>query len=496
MLYPQPLFLILAALLPAGPAAQAKQAPAPVSFEITFAKGVTEAPFTGRVFLVASKREIKAGPQGPNWFKPEPFFAQDVKNWKPGDKLAFQPVASFPLSLDKLPAGKYYVQAVMDQWGGQSALGAAGNGYSKAALVELDAAKPQTVALLIDQVVGPRTFEEKERVKLVDIPSKLLSAFHGKPIRMHAGVMLPKSWSEDAKRHYPVVYEIPGFGGTHFGALGLDKRNPTDVAGEEMIWVILDPSCPLGHHVFADSANNGPWGEALTEELIPLIEKSYRGLGIPSARFVTGHSSGGWSSPWLQVTYPDFFGGVWSTSPDPVDFRDFQMIDLYRPGVNMFTDDKGKPRPLARNKDKVLQEYKPFSDMEVVMDRGGQLFSFEAVFSPKGPDGRPMKLWDRDSGAVSSQVAKEWQRYDIRLILERDWAKIGPKLARKLRVYMGDQDTFYLEGATILLQKSLKTLGSDAVVEIFPGRNHGLIDAALRRRMNEEMAAAYRNGRK
>lgn len=496
MLNPHPFFLILAAILPADAAQEAKQAPAPASFEITFTKSVTETPFTGRVFLVVSKREIKGGPQGPNWFKPEPFFAQDVKNWNPGDKLVFQPVASFPHSLDQLSAGKYYVQAVMDHGGGQSALGAPGNGYNKAALIELDAAKPQTIALLIDQVVQPRKFEEKERVKLVDISSKLLSDFHGKPIRMRAGVILPKSFDQDPKRRYPVVYEIPGFGGTHFGALGTDKRNPTDVAGEDMIWVVLDPSCPLGHHVFADSANNGPWGKALTEELIPFIEKTYRGLAAPSARFVTGHSSGGWSSLWLQVTYPDFFGGVWSTSPDPVDFRDFQMIDLYRPGVNMFTDDKGKPRPLARNKDKVLQEYKPFSDMEVVMGRGGQLFSFEAVFSPKGPDGRPMKLWDRATGAVNSQVAKEWQRYDIRLILERNWPKLGPKLAGKLRVYMGDQDTFYLEGATILLQKSLKSLGSDAVVEIFPGRNHGLVDAALRRRMNEEMAAAFHNGQK
>src|SRR5262249_5179127 len=152
--------------------------------------------------------------------------------------------------------------------------------------------------------------------------SKLLSDFHKRPVKMRAGVVLPKSFATVPKKQYPVVYEIPGFSGTHFMAHGMTNR--TDVAGVEMLWVVLDPSCRLGHHVFADSANNGPCGRALIEELIPFIEKEFRGLGAPAARFVTGHSSGGWSSLWLQVTYPEFFGGVWSTAPDPVDFRDFQ----------------------------------------------------------------------------------------------------------------------------------------------------------------------------
>ena len=120
-----------------------------------------------------------------------------------------------------------------------------------------------------------------------------------------------------------------------------EKRNATDVAGVDMIHVMLDPSCRTGHHVFADSANNGPFGRALVEELIPHIEARFRGLGKPAGRFLTGHSSGGWSSLWLQTTYPDFFGGTWSTAPDPVDFRDFQKINLYAPGTNIFVDDKG-----------------------------------------------------------------------------------------------------------------------------------------------------------
>src|SRR5262249_41422962 len=147
---------------------------------------------------------------------------------------------------------------------------------------------------------------------------------------------------------YPVVYEVPGFGGTHTMAAQAAKRNATEVAGVEMLYVVLDPSCRLGHHVFADSENNGPCGRALVEELIPFIERESRGLGEPAPRFLTAHPSGGWSSLWLQITYPDFFGGTWSTAPDPVDFRDFQRIDLYRPGTNLFVDEAGKLRPIAR----------------------------------------------------------------------------------------------------------------------------------------------------
>jgi S-formylglutathione hydrolase FrmB len=263
-----------------------------------------------------------------------------------------------------------------------------------------------------------------------------------------------------------------------------------------MLYVVLDPSCRLGHHVFADSANNGPYGRALIEELIPHIENKYRAVGAAGARFVTGHSSGGWSSLWLQTTYPDQFGGVWSTAPDPVDFRDFQRIDLTRTGANMFTDERGERRPIARRNKKPVLFYKGFSDMEVVMGHGGQLASFEAVFSPRGTDGKPRLLWDRSTGAVDAEVAKSWERYDIRLTLERNWKTLGAKLGGKLHVYMGEEDTFYLEGAAKLLRESLKTLGSDAVVELFPGKNHGtLMDKAMRERIAREMAAAYRRWR-
>lgn len=469
-------------------------ADAPVEFRLTFPKQALATPFTGRVFVIISKPAIGAGPAGVNWFKPEPFFAQDVKNWLPDTPLAFQPTHAFPAPLSKLPAGNYHVQAVLDRdLGGQNCMASPGNLFSKPLTVALDPAKNALVALTVDQTVPAPNFEEKPRVKLVDIDSKLLSKFHGKPMRLRAGVALPKSFAKEPHRKYPVIYEIPGFGGSHFMAFAMEGR--TDVAGTDMIHVTLDPACRTGHHTFADSANNGPYGQALIEELIPHIEKTWRGLGTPAARFVTGHSSGGWSSLWLQVRYPDFFGGVWSTAPDPVDFRDFQLVNIYEPNTNIFTDARGQPRPLARRAGKVVLHYKPFSDMEAVMGRGGQLQSFEAVFSPRGADGRPAPLWDRNSGVIDPKVAEAWQRYDIRIIVEKNWLKLAPKLAGKLHVYMGAEDTFYLDGATRLLKDSLKELGSDAVIEIFPGRDHGnLLDAALRKRMNTEMAARFRKG--
>ena len=465
----------------------------PLHVELTFSKAVTSEAFTGRVFVIASKTPIneKGNPPGPAWFKPYPFFAQEVTKWAPGAPLKFQPQYGLPTPWDKLAKDKYYLQAVLDRdFGGMNFNSSPGNGYSKPVLIDLTKPTSQPIKLVIDQVIPERNFEEKERVKYVELESKLLSQFHGKPIKLRAGVVLPKSFTADATKKYPAIYEIPGFGGNHFAALNGEGR--TDVAGVEMLYIVLDPGCRLGHHVFADSDNNGPYGKALVEEFVPFIEAKFRGIGTSSARFVTGHSSGGWSSLWLQVTYPDFFGGVWSTAPDPVDFRDFQRVNIYDPKQNLFVDEKGESRPLARAGGKVVVHYKPFNDMEVVMGRGGQLFSFEAVFSPRGTDGKPLPLWNRTTGVIDPSVAKDWQRYDIRLILEKNWHTLAPKLAGKLHVYMGAEDTFYLEGASRLLQASQKKLGSDAVIEIFPGRNHGnLIDADLRQRISREMAAAF-----
>lgn len=483
------LVYLLLLLTPVFAVAQSR----PLEFRLTFDRGVSTQPFTGRVYVMLFKQDVKDLRPSPNWFQTDPFFAKDVKNWQPEQTLVLDAKAlGFPVTMNKVPKTTYSIQAVMDfDRGERSFSSAEGNGYSRTLRRELDGTASGIVQLRIDQVYKSKPFVETARVKLVDIESKPLSAFHGRSTHLRAGVVLPRSFAIETQRRYPVVYEIPGFGGTHLGAHEAAKREATNVAGVEMIYVVLDPNCRLGHHVFADSANNGPCGRALIEELIPYVEAKYRGIGTGQARFVTGHSSGGWSSLWLQVAYPDHFDGVWSTSPDPIDFRDFQRIDLTRPDANMFLDAHGDKRPLARMRGKPVLFYRPFSDLEEVMGHGGQLASFEAVFSARGPDGRPRKLWDRTTGAIDSEVAKSWERYDIRLVLESHWKTLAPKLAGKLHVWTGGEDTFYLEGAVKLLKESLARLGSDAVIEIHPGRDHGLRDKAIRDRIAREMGDRF-----
>jgi hypothetical protein len=292
-----------------------------------------------------------------------------------------------------------------------------------------------------------------------------------------------------------VIYNIPGFGGSHRDALGYANGPPPPGEGEtEFIRVMLSGQCKWGHHVYADSATNGPRGASLTRELIPHIDAQFRTVAEPTARFVTGHSSGGWSSLWLQVAYPDVFGGVWSTSPDPVDFRDYQQVNLYaNPPQGMYTDEAGERRPIARRGETPVLWYDSLSRMDDCLGRGGQLRSFEAVLSPLGDDGLPLPMYDRESGEVDPTVAQAWEAYDIRLKLERNWAELGPKLAGKLHVTMGDRDTFYLEGAVRQLRGTLQQLRSDADVRLLEGEDHGsLLTPALFSEMRRQMTASYR----
>lgn len=497
----RPALATLASCLALGSTAGALDLPPtpsskPSSFTITYSPEVHPGPLSVRVYVMLGPAKGSGMPGapseprfGPNWFKPEPFFVVETKDWKPGEpwKVGADAVG-FPGPIAELPAGEYKAQAVVRLSPDSQDLGSGeGNAHGEPVTFTVDPKVGTVVSLKVDKVVPPRPFEETDRVKLVDIPSPILSAFHHRPIRQRAAVILPEG---EPGRKRGTLYIIPGFGGDHHG-FARRLKSPRPDFGKDLIRVVLDPGCGTGHHVFADSATNGPRGKALVEELIPYIEKTYPAIADPGARLLNGHSSGGWSSLWLQVTYPDFFGGTWSTSPDPVDFRDFQRINLYARDANMFRDEQGERRPIARRGTTPMLWYDNFSRMEDVTGDGGQLHSFEAVFSPVGPDGKPRPLWNRQTGAVDPEVAKSWEPYDIRLVLERNWPTLGPKLKGKIRVVMGDLDTFYLEGATKLLKASLEALGSDAVVEIAPGRDHGtVIDRALIERFDREMNAA------
>lgn len=264
----------------------------------------------------------------------------------------------------------------------------------------------------------------------------------------------------------------------------------TDGKFPEMIYVALNAKFSLGHHVFADSANNGPWGTALTKEFIPYLEKQFRLDAKPSGRFLTGHSSGGWSSLWIMITHPDFFGGTWSTAPDPVDFRSFMGPDLTKyPPQNAYMDASRKEYNLVRFDGKEILSLRQFAQLERVLGYfGGQFASFEAVFSPKGADGQPMPLFDRETGRIDPFVQKAWEKYDISRLLRDNWKTLAPKLKGKLHIIVGTADTFHLDESVRLLDAELKELGSNAKIEYLEGRHHfNLYQDGLTERIAQEM---------
>lgn len=484
-----PILLIAAGLALAGPGPAEEAKPGP-SFSITYPEALHPGPISARVYVMLGPPDPARLPRlNQSWYEPAPIFALDAIDWKPGDPLVIDDrAAGFPGPLSRLAPGQYAAQAVIrlnpdahDPGSGE------GNAFGPVVRFTHDPDLPRQITLVADEKVPPREFRETDRIKLIRLKSERLSRFHGREIFHRAAVILPEI---PPGTRVPVLYIIPGFGGDHFMAPLFAGRIPAYDYGGGFIKVILDPDCGTGHHVFADSPRNGPRGAALVEELVPYIDSRFPTRPEARFRLLNGHSSGGWSSLWLAIAYPETFSATWSTAPDPVDFRDFCGVDLYAPAANIFVDGEGRRRSLGRRGDTPLIWTDTFSRREDVQGDGGQLHSFEAAFSPLGQDGRELPLFDRKTGAVITEVARSWESRDIRLILERDWHRLAPKLRGRLHVYTGDQDTFRLEGSTRLLKASLARLGSDAKIELFSGKDHfNLLDRELSARIDREMKA-------
>lgn len=445
--------------------------PSPITFELQFDPKIRDTPFTGRVILFLTSDAMGEPRRQFDWTSRQPIFGQDVRDWKPGAPLRLTDPTGYPHRLKDLPAGKYRVQAVMHVNPDHPHSGTApGNLYSKTVKATVDPAKSEVIKLHITRRV-PEEKEPAQDGRRVRLRSACLSQFFGRDVYLRATVILPEEYEKEPKRRFPTIYLIPGFGGDdrmagHFGRFLGSSKTP-------FVRIGLDATSPHGHHVFADSDNCGPCGRALVEELIPHLEKTYRLIAEPHARLLTGHSSGGWSCLWLQVAYPDYFGGTWSSAPDSVTFRDFCGIDLYDDKSNFLFDAAGKPRPIMRMGGQVVLTLPDFVRMEEALGPGGQMHSFEAVFGPRGADGRPRRLFDRESGRIDREVLKSWRRYDIVDKLEREWTTLRPKLRGKIHVLTGSEDNFYLEGATRLLAKSLERLeGAEADVRVIEGKDH------------------------
>jgi len=419
--------------------------------------------------------------------------ARDVATFGAGRSVQIDTAeVAFPASFAALPPGDYRVQAVLDRNGDYN-YGGRGPGdlVSKVVTVHLPERAPATLAL--DHAIPARDPDDISRLPkamqdqvaalrpnmhevLFESPS--LSAFWGRPITIKAWVLTPPGYDPNATQTWPTVYEIGGFGSTHQGDLGMGLRIwslEKDKAIPPMIWVFLDhSSIGTGTTEFADSVNNGPWGQALTTELMPSLEKQFRMDAKPSGRFLTGHSSGGWATLWLQVRYPAIFGGTWSTSPDPSDFHNFTGADLTAPGANFYYDAAGKPRPLIRDHDKLIATIPDFARLEAVLGHdGGQFRSFEWVFSPRGPDGTPMEMFDRTTGAVNPTVVAYWRdHYDIAHRIETRWPEMKADLDGKVHLIVGTADTFYLDGAAHLLDAAMQTAGAHASFTYIPNKTH------------------------
>lgn len=445
-------------------------------------------PFSGKVILFLSKNNQmpKEGAVGLESF---PCFAVTASNIKSGGSIIFDDNAiSYPVKLSEIERGTYYVQAVWDKnLGGRSIAGSPGNVYSNPVKVTITKNDTHVTTLTCDQVIPEPGFTETANVKELKVPSALLSSFYGSPTSVNAAAILPKEYATEPERKFPILFTVFGFGGDYHRYSGdTMASNPIDTVA--CIRVILDGNCPLGHSVYANSDNNGPRGDALTKEFIPYLEKNYRCNG---ARLLTGHSSGGWTVLWLQTHYPKVFAGCWSSSPDPVDFRNFLKVNLYE-DKNMFYDKDSSLYPEASIAGFFPVFYMRDSyQMEDVVYRGEQIHSIDAVFSKKGANGSPESVCDVHTGVINPSVVEHWKNYDISLYLRSNWDQLKPDLDNKIRITAGNNDNFYLNYAVHTLDDEMKKLHANIKIEFFPGDHFTVSTPEFRSKGNQFLEQKY-----
>jgi hypothetical protein len=434
-------------------------------FEVSYSASVFDKSFTGHVVLYMSKanKEPKDGDVGERF----PCFSVSVKNIQPGQAITIDDRAiSFPTALSDIERGDYYVQIVWDRnLGGHSIAGSPGNLFNTSEKITITKDFKKVFKIVAKEMVAEYPdFKETEYVKEVEAPSALLTAFHGKEMTVNAAVILPKEYYTEPTRKFPVLFKIWGYIGNYHELSG-NIEPSKQVASTAVIEVILDGNCALGHSVYANSDNNGPWSDALITEFIPVLEKKFRANG---ARLLMGHSSGGWSALWLQTQYPKVFDGCWSSSPDYVDFRSFQKINLYE-DKNMFYDKEGSLRLGAVAGFIPWRYVKTGFQMENVVYRGEQVHSFDAVFSKKGSDGMPERICNSSTGLIDTAVFAHWQNYDIALNLRNNWESLKSELDHKVRISVGKRDNFFFNYPILLLEKQMKELHSNFQFAYYPG---------------------------
>jgi len=505
-------------------------------FHISYPAEMSAGPLDGRLLLIFAPGSEQEPRLQVNWdIDALPFFGVNVEGWKPGQRQVIDKKAmGFPIrSLDDLPPGEYRVQAVLnryerfarsdghtlllppDQGEGQVWSRKPGNLYSKPQTIRIESKRRGRVSLVLDQTIPPvEPFESKESQydRYLRIRSERLSKFWGRDIYLGAWVRLPWGFEQHPDARFPLVIAHGHFPGEPSGF----RETPPDpglkpeyskrfrLEGYNLIeqeyawqshqdWItrgfprvllveIQHPTPYYDDSYAVNSANNGPYGDAIQYELIPEIEKRFRALGTGWSRFVYGGSTGGWEAMAVQMFYPDDYNGAWIACPDPIDFQHYMTVDIYKDKNAYFTSNpyKRTPRPAHRNwlghVDTTIEENNLYELTLGTRGRSGdQWDAWESVYSPVGPDGYPRRIWDRLTGEIDPVTAAYWRKhYDLAHILRRDWATLGPKLRGKLRIYTGDMDNYYLNNAVYGVEDYLKSADppADAVVEYGDRHEH------------------------
>ena len=486
-----------------------------IRLEVTIAAGLVSSPQSGRLFVILSP---KSQPEprltiGQTGLDASPVFGRDIQNFAPGVTGAIdEKCAAFPIdSLENLPTGDYFVQALFDSNIDLKSVNAPGNLYSTSRKMHLDPTQGATVRIeLTEKVPAEQLPPDTDYVKYVKIQSNLLSKFHGRPIYLRAGVILPRGFESEPAKRYPLRVEIGGYG-SRFTNVQRMMREGSGFRGAwqadgtpRMVLLHLDGDGPYGDCYQVNSDNNGPYGDAIIQELIPYVEQKFRCIGQPWARVLAGGSTGGWVSLALQVFYPDFFNGTWSGFPDGVDFRAFQLINIYE-DQNAYVNRRGFERPSARDLNgDVRFTIRHECQMENVMGLGDcytmsgeQWGAWNATYGPRAADGRPAPLWDPNTGKINRELVEHWKKYDLRLVLEQNWKTLGPKLRGKLTIWVGEADDYFLNNAVHMLDAFLSKADPPYQGKILygPGKGHGWM-AFSEREMMDQMAAAIEKARR